>query len=136
MLIAAGSATGGYLAGRSDTTRQASSALPAQLSPQPGAPPHVTGHAVVHRTDAGAQLTITTTGLPLRHGYYEVWLYDPTANNMVAIGALGHGGHGSFTLPAGIDLQNYHIVDVSSQNYTGGSVITHAQRVLRGQLTQ
>jgi Anti-sigma-K factor rskA len=79
---------------------------------------------------------VTTSGLPPRNGYYEVWLYDPTANNMVAIGALGDGGRGTFTLPAGINLQNYHVVDVSAQDYVGGSVIAHAQSVLRGQFTQ
>lgn len=136
LLIGAAGAAGGYLAGRSSTTPPTASVLPARLGPLPGGPPDVAGRAAVHRTAAGAQLSVATTGLPLRHGYYEVWLYDPTVNNMVAVGVLGDGGRGTFTLPAGIDLQNYHVVDVSAQNYTGGSVITHAQSVLRGQFTQ
>jgi hypothetical protein len=32
----------------------------------------------------------------------------------VAIGTVGDGGRRTFTVPAGIDLQNYDIVDVSA----------------------
>jgi anti-sigma-K factor RskA len=136
VLIAGAGVTGGYLAGRSDGAPQAVIVSPAQLAPMPDGPPNVAGTATVHASTTGKQLTVITNGLPLRQGYYEVWLYNPTANNMVPIGALSEGGKGTFTLPGGIDLSAYHVVDVSAQDYTGGSVITHRQSVLQGHFSQ
>ncbi len=135
-VVIAVAGVGGYLAGRSSGGTQVSALSTARLGQQPGGPADVTGTATVHTTSGTSQLAVSTSGLPLRSGYYEVWLYDPVVNNMVAIGALGDGGRGTFTLPGGIDLRSYHVIDVSAQDYTGGSVITHAQSVLRGQLTQ
>jgi len=134
IILGAGIA-GGYVAGSRHAAQTVASSS-AQLRPVEGGLPNVSGEATVHTSSSGAQLTVMADGLPLRTGYYEVWLYSPTANNMVAIGTLGTGGKGSFTLPSGIDLRNYHVVDVSAQDYTGGSVITHQQSVLQGPLTQ
>jgi hypothetical protein len=53
---------------------------------------------------------------------------------MVAVGTLGDDDRGSFTVPAGLDLTAYHVVDVSAQNYDGNPA--HQQSVLRGQLHQ
>ncbi len=125
---------GGFLVGRSTSTSGAAPhAMSASLAPQPGGPA-AAGSATIRASGANAQLTVTTRGLPPSAGYYEVWLFDPRANNMVAVGALGADGAGSYTLPAGIDLTGYHVVDISAQQYRGGSVITHANSVLRGQL--
>ena len=73
-------------------------------------------------------------GLPLRQGYYEVWLFNPSSNQMVAVGTLADNGTGSFPVPAGLDPHAYHVVDVSAQDYDGDPA--HKQSVLRGQLTQ
>ena len=72
----------------------------------------------------GRQVTVTTPGLPLRNGFYEVWLYDPDrgkGGDMVAVGALGDHGRGTFTLPSGIDIRAYHVVNISAQDYGGGA---------------
>ena len=125
---------GGFLLGRSSSSSDQRHTTSAALAPQPGGPSSATGSATIRVVGSGRQLTVHTDGLPSRTGYYEVWLFDPQANNMVAVGALGTGGTGTYTLPAGIDLTDYHVVDVSAQDYKGGSVITHAASVLRGQL--
>ncbi|MGN6608158.1 MAG: anti-sigma factor [Jatrophihabitans sp.] len=112
----------------------ASSTASADLAAQPGTAAAAHGEATMHASPYGRQMTVTTSGLPAPHGYYEVWLYDPSANKMVAIGTLGAKARGSFTVPEGIDTQAYHIVDVSDQRYNGDP--SHQTSVLRGQITQ
>jgi hypothetical protein len=51
------------------------------------------------------------------------------------VGTLGDHGGGTFTIPAGIDLRDYHVIDVSAQDY-GGATVQHGQSVLQGPLTQ
>ncbi len=131
--------TGGYVAGRATDSSPNRVASNARLATVPGGPTSAAGSAAVHASSDGRQLTITTTGLPLRNGFYEVWLFDPdrgSGGDMVAIGALGNRGRGTFTLPAGIALRDYHVVDVSAQDYGGGASIVHAQSVLQGSLGQ
>lgn len=102
----------------------------AVLAAQPGTVASAQGHAVMRPSHDGYQMTVTTTGLPAPTGYYEVWLYDPSAAKMVAIGTLGSDAQGSFTMPAGIDTQAYYVVDVSNQLYNGDP--RHQTSVLRG----
>lgn len=128
---------GGYIAGRAAGSGPHHLASNARLATVPGGPTRAAGAAAVHASGDGRQLTVTTTGLPVRNGFYEVWLFDPdrgTSGDMVAIGALGDHGRGTFTLPSGIALRDYHVVDVSAQDYGGGSSIVHAQSVLQGSL--
>jgi hypothetical protein len=66
-------------------------------------------------------------------GYYEVWLLDERTNSMVAVGALGENGQGTFTMPAGLDMAGYSVVDVSAERYDGDPA--HASSVLRGTLS-
>ena len=129
---------GGYLAGHSAGSAQSHVASNARLAGVPGGPSRVTGSATVHSSSAGRQVTVTTSGLALRNGFYEVWLYDPDrgrAGDMVAIGALGDRGRGTFTLPSGIDIHAYHVVNISAQSYGAGASIVHARSVLQGSLT-
>lgn len=144
-LVAAGvvlamlGAVGGYLAGHSSSVTSAHVASNARLTTVPGGPPRVVGTASVHAGADGQQVVVSTSGLPLRNGFYEVWLFDPDrgpSGDMVAVGTLGGRGQGTFTLPGGIDIRAYHVVDISAQSYGGGSRIVHAQSVLRGSLTQ
>ena len=78
-------------------------------------------------------MSVSADGLPADDGYYEVWLFNPSINQMVAVGTLGAGGRGCFTVPDGIDLRAYHVVDVSAQKYNGNN--THERSVLRGPLS-
>ncbi len=132
LVLAAGA--GGWALGHGSDTAGPSPTAHAALRAQPGTPPAVHGAVVVHRSSDGYRLDVDTHGLPQRSGYYEVWLYDPQINTMVAIGTLGTGGRGTFTVPAGIDLRAFDIVDVSAQNYDGNPA--HQRSVLQGPLTR
>ena len=145
-LVAAGvvlamiGAVGGYLAGHSSRVTSAHVASNARLTTVPGGPRRVVGTASVRAGADGQQVVVSTTGLPLRNGFYEVWLFDPDRGTDAVTwsrsGTLGVRGRGTFTLPGGIDIRAYHVVDISAQSYGGGSRIVHAQSVLRGSLTQ
>lgn len=105
----------------------------AALAAQPGTAASAHGRAVMHTSRDGYQMTVTTAGLPAPHGYYEVWLYNPSTAEMVAIGTLGSDAQGTFTVPGGIDTQAYHVVDISNQRYNGDP--RHQTSVLRGTIT-
>jgi hypothetical protein len=98
-----------------------------------GTPAKVQGAATVHRSSDGYRLDVDTHGLPPRTGY-EVWPYDSRVGTMVAIGTLGTGGSGTFTVPAGIGLRAFDVVDVSAQNYAGNPA--HQRSVLQGPLNR
>lgn len=106
----------------------------AELKPMPAGP--VDGHATatVVQADGSQKLMVSARQLPLRQGYYEVWLYNPTADKMVAVGTLGAAGDGEFTLASTIDLRSYNVVDVSAQDFDGNAA--HKTSVLQGPLTQ
>ncbi|NYJ73442.1 anti-sigma factor domain-containing protein [Allobranchiibius huperziae] len=131
VLIAAAGLGGGYaIARHQGSPAVAASATLAQIA---GGPTGVHGSATVHRTSTGQQLSVRTSNLPLRNGYYEVWLFDPVANKMVAVGTLPRTGTATYPVPPGLDVTSYHLVDVSAQDYNGNPA--HQQSVLRGGLT-
>ncbi len=132
VLLAAG--TVGWALGRSSDANTVTRTSAAVLTSQPGTPAAVAGRAVVHNSPNGDTLQVSTTNMPAPAGYYEVWLYNPSINQMVAVGTLGTGAQGSFTVPSGIDLNAYHVVDVSAQRYDGNN--THERSVLRGSLAR
>lgn len=51
-------------------------------------------------------------------GYLEVWLLRPDVSGMVTLGVL-EGTEGEYLLPAGIDLQEYAVVDISREHMDG-----------------
>lgn len=127
-----GTGVAGWAIGHRESGSAANRAAQAQLAAQPGTDTRVRGEAVVHTSADGYTLSVTADGLPAPEGYYEVWLFNPSINQMVAVGTLGAGARGSFTVPNGIDLSAYHVVDVSAQNYDGNN--RHERSVLRGAL--
>lgn len=106
----------------------------AQLSAMPGGPVQVAGDATIVETSDGPQLSVSAKGLPVGNGYYEVWLYNPDLDQMVAVGTLPSDHAGTFPVPAGLDPAEYRVVDVSAQKFDGNPV--HQQSVLRGQLSR
>lgn len=133
LVVGAGTA-GGYALGRSEDPGVSSIAATAQLNQMPGGPAGVRGVATVRDVAGAPHVTVRAVDLPLRDGYYEVWLFDPEANKMVAVGALPQGGEASFPVPPGLNVRAYHVVDISAQDYDGDPA--HKQSVLRGALTQ
>ena len=98
----------------------------AGLSLAPGA----VGQADVVQTATGRQLDLDVQKLGIPDGFYEVWLIDPTVTKMVPIGVL-IDGKGRFSLPDGVSLSSYPVVDISIQPLNGNP--KHSGRsVLRG----
>ena len=91
------------------------------------------GAARVVRTVAGGRdLVVDVSRLGDRTGsFYEVWLIDASVQRMVPLGIL-RGSEGRFVIPAGVDLGEYPVVDVSVQR--PGSPGHSGESVLRGTL--
>lgn len=134
VIAVAGGVLGGVAIGQSDSVAAPAVQSQAALAPMPSAPASAHGSASVTLGAAGLSLHVSAEALPLRQGYYEVWLYDATADQMIAVGTLGTGGDGVWTLASTIDLRSYNVVDVSAQDFDGNPA--HKDSVLRGTLTQ
>jgi hypothetical protein len=73
------------------------------------------------------RMQVSLTGVDDLAGgdYLQVWLLDPVAARLVALGGLspvpGEDGsyRGTFTIPAGIPLAEYPVVDVSAERWDG-----------------
>ncbi len=92
------------------------------------------GIARVEQTADGSVLNVSMPGLPSPDGYYEVWMLAPDASKMISVGVLGAGAQSAFPLPAGMQLADYPVVDISLEKYDGD--VTHsADSLVRGQLT-
>lgn len=126
-------ATLGVLQTTSQTAEQGMVIAQATLAPLTDADPE--GSASIRQIDGQSVLVVSVPGLPSRSdGYYEVWMATPDTSTMVAIGTLNPGAAGTFTLPAGMDMRSFPVVDVSAEEFdgdTGHSAIS----VVRGQLT-
>ena len=92
------------------------------------------GSASVEQVDGQAVLVVSVPGLPsVSDGYYEVWMATPDTSTMVAIGTLNAGTEGRFTLPAGMDMTAFPVVDVSVEHFDGDNGHS-AKSVVRGEL--
>ena len=90
------------------------------------------GSAVLRETPAAQQLAVSVTA-PRRTGFYEVWLLGRDGTSMISLGDLNAANNGTFTLPAGVDLQFYSRIDVSLQPFNG-STQHSSTSVVRGSL--
>ena len=130
---AVGTVAGIQIGQRSDDSTAAVE-YSAELKPMASGPADAHATATVIKSDGSQTLQVNARQLPLRQGYYEVWLYNPTADKMVAVGTLGATGDGVFTLASTIDLRSYSVVDVSAQDFDGNPA--HKDSMLQGPLTQ
>ncbi|KQQ92950.1 hypothetical protein ASF62_14280 [Leifsonia sp. Leaf325] len=62
----------------------------------------------------------------------EVWLIDPATNGLVSLGQLA-GASGRFTVPTGIDLTQFSVVDVSDEPADGNPAHS-GDSIVRGEL--
>jgi hypothetical protein len=88
-----------------------------QLAPlgQGGTP----GSAEVVEVDGQQRLRVELDeGLDAGDGYLEVWLLRPDVSGMVTLGVLEETA-GEFLLPAGLDLGEYPVVDISREHVDG-----------------
>ena len=109
-------------------------AATAQLAALPTAPSGSQGAARVLDDGTGDRLHLHVTGLPLRPGYYEVWLINPDTKQMLSIGTLRDGGDELLPLPSTLDLREYRLVDVSAEDFDGNALHS-GQSLLRGTLS-
>jgi anti-sigma-K factor RskA len=87
----------------------------------------------VLQTADGPTLVIDVPDLPEPDGYYEVWMLTPEADSMVSIGVLGDGDVQEFSLPGGMDMESFPVVDISLEQFDGD--VTHStDSVVRGVL--
>ena len=91
------------------------------------------GQATLERDAAGNQVLVVTVETPRPvAGFQEVWLIDPTVTGMQSIGLLTEPTQ-RFQLPAGLDVTQFPIVDVSAEPPNG--VPAHSgDSIVRGTL--
>jgi hypothetical protein len=77
------------------------------------------GEAEVLDSPDGQVVRVDARGLPANDGFYEVWLLDSGATKLVALGALPAGSVGTFTVPPGLSIADYPVVDISLESYDG-----------------
>lgn len=111
-VIAGAGAT--WWAGREPAPQVVASAT---LEPLPGW--DAGGSAEVEtRSDGSRQLVVDLTGQVGGDGFREVWLLKPDVSGLVSLGTLD-GPTGRFDLPAGLDLDEFSVVDVSEEQFDG-----------------
>jgi anti-sigma factor RsiW len=90
------------------------------------------GQASMAGEGGDRRMTVTAEDLPaLGDGqYYEVWLLDPDAGTVLAVGVLPPDGEASFTLPAAV-VGHYQVIDVSLEADDGDPAHSR-QSLLRG----
>ncbi len=91
------------------------------------------GRAEVVRRDDGSRVVEVELDAPALEGsYYEIWLIDREVVGMVPLGVVRPGTQ-TFELPAGLDLGEFPLVDVSVEPLDGDP--THSGvSVARGEL--
>ena len=79
-----------------------------------------TGEArVVERDDGTLVLEVDLTAADVQDGFYEVWLLDEAVEDLVSLGVVRGGSEVALTLPSGLDLGEYPVVDVSVEPLDG-----------------
>ena len=78
-----------------------------------------TGEARVVERDGDRVLEVDLTAADRQDGFYEVWLLDEAVEDLVSLGVVRGGGEVVLPLPAGLDLGEYPLVDVSVEPLDG-----------------
>lgn len=73
---------------------------------------------VVERADGTRVLQVELTAGAPAEGYYEAWLLDESVSGLIPLGVV-RAGTEEFELPAGLDLGEYPVVDVSVEPLDG-----------------
>jgi hypothetical protein len=87
---------------------------------------------VIEQSDGSRVVEVDLDAPQLDDGYYEIWLIDRDVVGMVPLGVVRPGSQ-TFELPAGLDLGEFPLVDVSVEPLDGDP--THSGvSVARGEL--
>lgn len=115
--VVVGGAGGAMWAGRETPPAEPAVIAQAALDPLPGW--DATGAATVQENPDGTRvLVVTLDGGAGEDGFHEVWLIDREVTRLVSLGVL-EGSEGRFTVPAGLDLTDFAVVDVSEEPFDG-----------------
>lgn len=105
----------------------------AVLAPLPDKPVTSPGQATVLDSADGQVVRVDARSLPVSDGFYEVWLLDEGLTKLVALGALPAGSVGTFTIPPGLSVADYPVVDISLESNDGDP--SHSKNsLMRGEL--
>ena len=122
---AAGAVIGGAviagLLGQESAEEEAPTASPVGgATLEPVAAEDFTGNAeMVELGDGSMELTVEISAAPdPADGYFEVWLRDEEASQLISLGAVTAEST-TLQVPAGIDLTQYPVVDVSHEHFDG-----------------
>ena len=127
-LVVGGAGAAAVLRGVDDRSTLDASAV---LEPLPGW--SETGRAEVRTASDGSRsLVVDLDRTPSNQGFLEVWLLKPDVSGLVSLGTM-EGTTGVFTLPAGIDLEEFPVVDVSDEPFDGDPAHS-GDSVVRGAL--
>lgn len=100
------------------------------LDPLPGW--DAEGSATLQQSNGDTVLVIDLPEAEM-DGFREVWLIDRNVERLVSLGTMT-GDRAEFTIPEGLDLDEYVIVDVSREHFDGDP--THSgDSIVRGQLS-
>jgi hypothetical protein len=93
------------------------------------------GAATVHEGPDGARVVEVTLSAPTSADTYrEVWLISSDATQLVSLGVL-RGDEGSFTIPDGLDLGYFDLVDISQEPLDGDPAHS-GDSIVRGTLSE
>lgn len=76
------------------------------------------GSARLVEADDRRVLSVSLDDADPESGFLQVWLLAPDASSLISLGVL-EGPTGSFDLPAGLDLAEFPVVDVSVEPFDG-----------------
>lgn len=90
------------------------------------------GDASVEEDADGRRTLVVRVADADADGFREVWLLDAGATRLVSLGVLD-GDEGRFALPAGLDLAEFPVVDVSAEAFDGDPAHS-GDSIVRGEL--
>ncbi len=104
----------------------------AALDPFPDHP-GASGTAEVERVAGGGdRIVVTLSADTAADGFREVWLISSDASQLVSLGVL-EGAKATFTVPAGVDLDEFPLVDISQEPEDGDDAHS-GDSIVRGEL--
>lgn len=95
--------------------------------------PDSTGEAKLEQLPDGTRVINVNFDAPTSGGgYRELWLITTDATALVSLGII-EGTSGQFTVPDGLDISNYDLVDISEEQFDGNPGHS-GDSIVRGQL--
>ena len=96
--------------------------------------PDASGEAKLEQLPDGTRVVEVNLDVPVTAGgYREVWLITTDATALVSLGIV-EGTSGQFTVPEGLDVTNYALVDISEEQFDGDP--SHSgDSIVRGELS-